>query len=188
MPRVKLFDEEMARKKAMELFWEKGYSATSLTDLTTHLGIGKGSFYAAFDSKQNLFEAAFNLYIATQQQQIKQLLTTEPNVKKGIRKLLESNLEELLADEKDKGCFVSNTCSEFSNIDKMLKTKLVENDAIVRQTLVDYLKEGEIEVKKAESMAAMLTTFLTGLSQQTKFNKDKERYLSSIDHLVALLN
>ena len=44
MPRVKLFDESKAMAKALDLFWEKGYGATSLNDLTTHLSIGKGSF------------------------------------------------------------------------------------------------------------------------------------------------
>ena len=44
MPRVKSFDKEEALGKALNLFWEKGYEATSLTDLTTHLGIEKGRF------------------------------------------------------------------------------------------------------------------------------------------------
>ena len=55
MPRVKTFDQKEALGKAMELFWEKGYEATSLSDLTTRLNIGKGSFYNTFGSKRQLY-------------------------------------------------------------------------------------------------------------------------------------
>ena len=94
MPRVKLFSKDEALQKAMELFWEKGYASTSLSDLTTHLGIGKGSFYATFNSKQELFEEAFELYRKTQVGLLQQLLNSEPDVKVGLKKLLELNLVE----------------------------------------------------------------------------------------------
>jgi AcrR family transcriptional regulator len=46
----------------MKLFWVKGYEATSITDLTTALGIGPTSLYAAFGSKEQLYAAALQLY------------------------------------------------------------------------------------------------------------------------------
>lgn len=48
----------------MQLFWTKGYEATSLTDLTSAMRINKGSFYAAFGSKHDLFIAAIKRYLA----------------------------------------------------------------------------------------------------------------------------
>ena len=107
MPRVKLFDEEEALKKAMELFWEKGYANTSLCDLTDHLGIGKGSFYATFGSKEALFAASLDLYKKASRDKISALLSSEPDIKIGLRKFLEFNLEELLKHPEGKGCFIS---------------------------------------------------------------------------------
>ncbi len=52
-----MFDEEKALGKALDLFWEKGYRATSLNDLTIRLSIGKGSFYDTFGSKKQLFDS-----------------------------------------------------------------------------------------------------------------------------------
>ena len=188
MPRVKLFNEQDALKKAVELFWEKGYASTSLSDLTTHLGIGKGSFYATFHSKQELFESAFDMYRYSKVELLEQLLNSESNVKVGLRKLLEFNLEELLNDSKHKGCFIANTCSEFSGINELLKNKLVDHYSLVQQSLVNYLKQGEVNIQKAESVSATIITFLMGMNQQAKFKRDKESYLNSITHLVGLLD
>jgi TetR/AcrR family transcriptional repressor of nem operon len=188
MPRVKLFDKEEALKKAMELFWEKGYAATSLSDLTSHLGIGKGSFYATFNSKRSLFDACFDAYRNTNVPLLEQLLSSEPNVKIGLQKLLEFNLEHLLSDGKRKGCFMANSCSEINGESEVLLGKLVEHYNNVEQILVAYLMGGKIKPKKAESISAMTLTFLIGMSQQSKINRDRINYLGSIKHLVGMLN
>lgn len=64
MARTRGFDTEVAVSRAMELFWMRGYEATSLRDLTQHLGIGQGSLYAAFGDKQGLYRAALEHYRA----------------------------------------------------------------------------------------------------------------------------
>lgn len=188
MPRVKLFNKEEALRKAMELFWEKGYASTSLSDLTNHLGIGKGSFYATFNSKQALFEDAFDLYRNSKVEFLEQLLNSEPNIKIGLSKLLKFNLEELLGDHKHKGCFIANTCSEFSGTNETLKEKLEEHFVIMQKALVNYLRRGKVNHKKAESIAATIITFLMGMNQQAKFKRDKKSYLNSIKLLVGLLD
>lgn len=49
----------------MRLFWEKGYEATSISDLTAAMGIGAPSLYAAFGSKDGLYGAALEHYRET---------------------------------------------------------------------------------------------------------------------------
>ncbi|RYF66661.1 MAG: TetR/AcrR family transcriptional regulator, partial [Comamonadaceae bacterium] len=46
----------------MHLFWQKGYSATSISDLTCAMGIGSPSLYAAFGSKEALYVEALDHY------------------------------------------------------------------------------------------------------------------------------
>src|SRR5258708_13676121 len=46
----------------MELFWRKGYEGTSLSDLTSALGITRPSLYAAFGNKEALFRIVLNRY------------------------------------------------------------------------------------------------------------------------------
>ena len=64
MARPREFDIDEALEKAMQLFWTKGYEATSMTDLTDAMGLNKGSLYAAFGSKHDLFLAAIKRYLA----------------------------------------------------------------------------------------------------------------------------
>ncbi len=50
MPRVKLFNDQEVLTKAMNLFWKQGYSATSIKNLTSHLGMDRASLYDTFGS------------------------------------------------------------------------------------------------------------------------------------------
>lgn len=63
--RPRAFDRDAALAQATRLFWEKGYEATSIADLTAAMGIGAPSLYAAFHSKQALYRAALEHYRAT---------------------------------------------------------------------------------------------------------------------------
>ncbi|TDR89247.1 TetR/AcrR family transcriptional regulator [Enterovirga rhinocerotis] len=58
------FDRDAALAAAMTLFWRKGFSATSLSDLTQAMGIGSPSLYAAFGSKGGLYREALEFYEA----------------------------------------------------------------------------------------------------------------------------
>lgn len=64
MPRQRLYDREQSLDKAVNLFWQQGFHATSLKDLEQALDMRPGSIYAAFGSKQALFEAALDRYAA----------------------------------------------------------------------------------------------------------------------------
>jgi AcrR family transcriptional regulator len=60
--RPRAFDRETALAAAMHLFWQKGFSATSIHDLTSAMGIGSPSLYAAFGSKEALYVEALKHY------------------------------------------------------------------------------------------------------------------------------
>jgi AcrR family transcriptional regulator len=60
--RPREFDVDEALDRAVEVFWRQGYEATSLTDLTDAMHIGKPSLYAAFGNKEQLFKKALDRY------------------------------------------------------------------------------------------------------------------------------
>ncbi len=62
MARTKEFDPDAALQSALELFWRRGYEATSVADLVEHLGIGRASIYATFGNKHELYLKALDRY------------------------------------------------------------------------------------------------------------------------------
>ncbi|RAI03802.1 TetR family transcriptional regulator [Acuticoccus sediminis] len=61
--RPRAFDREAALAEATRLFWQNGYEATSIADLTEAMGIGSPSLYAAFGSKDALYAEALRFYV-----------------------------------------------------------------------------------------------------------------------------
>src|SRR6202008_395063 len=65
MPRPRKFDEADVVAAARDEFWARGYAATSVDDLTSVTGLGKGSLYGAFGDKHSLFMLALDDYVGT---------------------------------------------------------------------------------------------------------------------------
>ena len=66
MGRPREFEIDDAIEKATGLFWRNGYEGTSLSDLTTTIGISPPSFYFAFGSKEGLFRKVIARYFEEQ--------------------------------------------------------------------------------------------------------------------------
>ncbi|MEM9921565.1 MAG: helix-turn-helix domain-containing protein, partial [Bacteroidota bacterium] len=76
MPRSKNFDRQEVLQKAVELFWQKGFHATSMQDLVDHLEINRGSMYNTFGGKEQLFQEALALYKKQTGQDSKDILSS----------------------------------------------------------------------------------------------------------------
>lgn len=63
--RPREFAIEDALDRAVEVFWRKGYDASSLDDLTSAMGINRPSLYAAFGDKAALFSRCIDRYNET---------------------------------------------------------------------------------------------------------------------------
>ena len=62
MPRPIEFDRSKAVNRALVLFWQKGYQATSLSDLLETTNISRSSFYAAFTDKRIFYIECLDLF------------------------------------------------------------------------------------------------------------------------------
>jgi len=109
MPWEKTFDEEQAVKAAMLLFWEKGYTDTSMADLLKATGLTKGSFYNAFGSKHDLFVKALLKYDIENRRSVLQEFAAMDSPVKSIKSFLNAVIAESVEDTDKKGCFLINT-------------------------------------------------------------------------------
>lgn len=121
MVRQREFDEEKALDEALLLFWEKGYRATTLSDLTAKMGIQRPSLYSAFGDKEELFEAALRKYTTQHAAHIRTKLQNNLSVKEAFHTLFAELVEEEYGHGPSKGCFCINTIVELAPMKRNLK-------------------------------------------------------------------
>jgi TetR/AcrR family transcriptional regulator, transcriptional repressor for nem operon len=187
MARLREFDEEKALNAAMHLFWEKGYSATSLSDLTAKMGIQRPSLYAAFGDKEGLFEAALRRYTKLHASKIRIKLQNRP-VKEGIRTFFEELVEEEYKKETNKGCFCINTMVELASHNEKFKILTREHQmylSVLFQELIEEgVRNGEFTNNlNSKTLAQMLVTSLVGLTVMIKSRPER----SFIDNSLAVI-
>src|ERR1051326_3516607 len=112
MARHKEFDREEALQKAMEVFWERGYEATSIQDLVEQMGINRQSLYDTFGDKHALYLAALDHYREVEGGKMFKLLERQGSVKKTLRKLFGGVVECSVGGGHRRGWFLGNAMSE----------------------------------------------------------------------------
>lgn len=193
MPRTKQFNEEEVLNKAMELFWKKGFHATSIQDLVDYLGINRASIYDTYGGKNALFDKAFQNYREISFESLRTLLLSEPDIKKGFRKLFQLAIEDTRTDALQKGCFVVNTITELVPGDSILLEKLKQNSANAEQLFTSYIQkgmeEGNIDASKnAKAIAFTLFTLFNGLRVLAKIEQNPQKLTEMVDTGLSILD
>lgn len=118
MPRQKEFDREAALDGAMAAFWTKGYTATSIEDLVTRMGIQRGSLYATFGDKRSLFFSALSRYQRVVTRELLAALEAPGSGLAAIRRFFHLRVEGSLDRRRPPGCLVTNSAVELSRHDR----------------------------------------------------------------------
>ncbi|PEQ92409.1 TetR/AcrR family transcriptional regulator [Bacillus cereus] len=192
MARLREFDEEKALDAAMQLFWEKGYAATSLSDLTAKMEIQKPSLYSAFGDKEGLFEVALRRYTNLHAANIRTKLQNEQSVKEAIRMFFENLVEEEYKKEFSKGCFCINTMVELAPHNEKFEVLTREHQmylaVIFQEFIMKGIRSGELQSDlNAKALAQTLVTSLIGLTVLMKSRPERSVIDNSVSIIVSLV-
>jgi TetR/AcrR family transcriptional repressor of nem operon len=94
MAGVKKFDQEEIIDRALEVFWQQGYEATSIHDLVEATGIGSGSLYGTFGDKEKLFLAVLDRYSEKSAATFMNALN-DPNPRRALEGMFEQLIERM---------------------------------------------------------------------------------------------
>ncbi|HEY4430855.1 MAG TPA: TetR/AcrR family transcriptional regulator [Paenibacillus sp.] len=192
MARQREFDEEKALDAAMQVFWEKGFEATSLSDLTSRMGIQRPSIYAAFGDKKGLFEAALRKYTSSHAAYVRAKLQNNPSVKEAFRTFFENMVIKEYGKSPNWGCFCINSMVELSPHDEKFEILTREHQmylsVIFQETIERGLRSGELDAGiNAKGLAQTLVVSLIGLTVIMKSRPERSFVDNSVKEVLTLL-
>lgn len=157
----------------MKLFWQQGYEGTSLSDLTTAIGIGTASLYAAFGSKEALFLEALERYRAGVGSGLPRIVRTAPTAREAIRLLLEGTAAVITRPSQPRGCMIVLSSlrgfADSSAMDQELQRCRKEDQSIITERLRKAVRTGELPNNCAPvALAALYMAILQGMSIQAR--------------------
>ncbi|HJP14588.1 MAG TPA: TetR/AcrR family transcriptional regulator [Nitrospinota bacterium] len=179
MPRAKEFSETEALAQAMEVFWGKGYEATSLQDLISAMEISKSSFYVTFGSKYELFMAAIGSYNETRVEAAVKMLDGEASGKKAIENIF-AYFVEYGEQYGERGCFLCNCAVEFAQRNRAVAEQIALGmdriEDAYHRAVIRGQKAGEIPPSRdARSLARYLLSCENGLLVSAMAGMDQRK-------------
>lgn len=179
MARTKEFKPEEALEVAMELFWRRGYEATSMRDLLEGMGIGRGSFYDTFGDKRALFLAALDRFEESRTAWAIEVLEESPSPLAGIEEVFERTVENLVGYEPRRGCLLANSAVELAPHDPEVAARISgyvrRTEAAFEDALARARVKKEISKKSdPRALAHFLVTNLHGLRVMARAGADRE--------------
>jgi TetR/AcrR family transcriptional repressor of nem operon len=176
MVKSKQFDRHVALDEAMELFWERGYHATSIQDLVDRLGVNRQSLYDTYGGKDQLFVSALERYRELQGAPLRRTLEQEGPASVVLRRFFDELIETLTGGE-CKGCFMANTTTGLTGQDESIFKICAANhrqlEAAFSGLLLRAQQNGEIAPDRALlPMARFLVNTLNGLGVTAKATRD----------------
>ncbi|WP_377306568.1 TetR/AcrR family transcriptional regulator [Planctobacterium marinum] len=180
--RPRKFDRNEILKKAMMTFWSQGYDRTSMSDLTESMGLNSPSIYAAFGSKDQLFQEVVELYLATEGQLIWSAVKAESNARSATEKMLNMSAEVFTQPHKPGGCLVTlgaiHSGKKSTEIHQLLSEKRNNATQMLKDILVQGKMSGEISEKSnVEAIADYYIAIQQGMSIKARDGAGKDSLL-----------
>ena len=190
--RPREFDREIALARARDLFWSRGYEGVSMADLVQVLGLASARIYAAFGSKEELFREAIELYESQEGGFADRALAEEPTAVRAVERILREGIELYTRKQGPRGCMVVSAATNCTNENDPVREWLAEHRRERTATIVKRLKKsvrnGELRKDTdAQALGDLCASVLHGVSVQARDGVSRERLLSVIPPLIAIL-
>ena len=184
--RPRKFDAPEALRKAMIIFWEKGYHATSYDDLTTSTGLQKSSLYAAFGDKASLFLACLERYGELVGSSVMAAIQNGATPSACLQSFFNQVIRSMTASKGPRGCLLVCVLSELASTEPSLRKRLQEiilgNDHFISERLRQTGFAGD-----CDRAGMIASTLAIGYTVRARSGESRSSLLESIPAAVDMV-
>ncbi len=192
MARPAEFERETVLREVMNIFWRKGYQATSIKDVVDATQMQPGSIYLAFGNKQKLFLEAIHCYFTDIEQIAISTLHAQQPLAIRLTLFFTKMAEKTRAKQTGNSCLLINTLLEMNEHDAEISVTVHEMLQQIEVLFVSALEKakitGELPANKVpEHIAKLLMVNMLGLRVYGKTNPDPQAIKYVIEDLIAAI-
>ena len=178
--RPRQYDEDAALQAAGEVFWTKGFSATSLDDLTVAMGMNRPSIYRAFGDKEAVYRKALMLFCQGMEAAFERTMLAEDDIRKALASFYRDALAVYTSGEQPKGCMVMSTAVAAAACHPEIQADLLNVIRGLDQKIAKRLERacdaGQLEASfDATGRAAVAQSLLHSLSLRARAGETPSR-------------
>lgn len=195
--RPRQYDPDTALDAAMRLFWEKGYAATSLTDLCEVTGMKRPSLYAAFGDKHAIYTQALERYEGMMRDSMGRVLMGEPELERALTKFFFAGLDlhfaskDAASEAPQLGCMVVSTAGAVAARDEvvreLMRGTIGRLDGLLGERMRQAEAAGQIPEGSAGPRGAVAVAVLHSLSVRARAGHSRRALRKFVRESVALL-
>lgn len=183
------FDERRALDRAREVFWLKGYGATSMQDIAVASGVLRGSLYNAYHDKETLFLRVFDDYAEQFLADAAQALA-QPIIDHALRDFFDFTITSMTTGVPTRGCLTTKTAIDIKadgeRIRAALRDLLDKMERLLHERLSTDEARSRLAIPPAEA-ARVLITMTRGIVVMERVYQDPERLRATATSLINTL-
>jgi len=179
--RPKTFTRASLLKKAVPVFWKRGFADTGIQALEKATGVNKSGLYSEFKNKEDLYLASLKYYIENRHG--KELLTREP--------LGWGNVERFLQVVRDcpdgqTGCFAINSMRELAVVPQEAQEMVTMTLGHLKRLLTKNIRAERTRLDP-NTIAEMVVTFFVGLSLEQNLKEGRKATRRKLKNLMCVI-
>lgn len=161
--RPRAYEPGVALERAMEAFWDGGFSGTSLDDLSARTGMNRPSLYAAFGDKQALYLKTLDSYLADRRSLMVAALSAGRPLRATLRAIYGLMIDRFLSGERSaRGCYLVGTAATEAvgnpEVREILVSSVRQLDDGFRVAFASAQARGELGARADPKALAMIAT------------------------------
>lgn len=188
MPRTRAHTKDSLASAALDVFWQHGFTATSLDQLVKATGASRHGIYAEFGNKQALFAAVFEIY---QREVVSPAFAPVEDAEANISAIGHYFENQIAYADSlglpGRGCLVANTIAEGSSHTKAVKQCVAKHNARFREGFARALINTRPTLSEPTVLADTVVTFSHGLWAMSRIAEDATTLRRTVAQFMTML-